>query len=81
MSNYDKHKGKDDEIDQIVSYLSLNLLEGNFTEGNIGNEIEISQNKVQTFKYTFRTTDSYLITDLTFDNEDDVWEFWEEIKD
>lgn len=80
MSNYDKHKGKDDEIDQIVSYLSLNLLEGNFTEGNIGNEIEISQNKVQTFKYTFRITDYYLITDLTFDNEDDVWEFWEEIK-
>ena len=42
MSNYDKHKGKDVEIDKIVSHLSTNLLEGNFTEGNIGNEIERS---------------------------------------
>ena len=40
--HFDKHKGKDVEIDKIVSHLSTNLLEGNFTEGNIGNEIEIS---------------------------------------
>lgn len=42
MSNYENHRGKDDEIDNIVDFVSSNLLAGNFSQSDIGNDLEIS---------------------------------------